>query len=142
MMLRMMELKHQGFYCSQIMMMMALDTQDKTDPDMIRAMAGLAFGAGIGENCGAMTGAACILALYGGKGTEDEEENFRLMGMLHELGDWFRETYGSRYGGISCDAISEDGSLRNERCGAVVAETYRKAMEILVENGFDPAEGR
>jgi len=138
----MMELKHKGFYCSQIMMILAINAQEKTNPDLVRSMAGLAFGLGIGEVCGAYTGGACILSLYAGKGTDEDEEHFRLMGMLHELGDWFRETYAGQYGSISCDAISEDGSLRNERCGGVVAATYQKAMEILVANDFDPSEGK
>jgi C_GCAxxG_C_C family probable redox protein len=142
MMLRMMELKHNGYYCSQIMMMLALENQEKTNPDLIRSMAGLAFGVGIGDICGALTGGACILSLYAGKGAEEEEEHFRLMGMLHELGDWFKEKFTGQYGGISCDAISEDGSLRNERCGAIVAETYQKVLEILVANEFDLYEGR
>ena len=141
-MFRMMELKSKGFYCSQIMMLLALENQDKTNEDLIRSMAGLAFGVGIGDVCGALTGGACILSLYAGKGTEEEEEHYRLMGMLHELGDWFRETFAGQYGGISCDAISEDGSLRNERCGGVVAATYQKVIEILVTNEFDPSEGR
>ncbi|MEA5112753.1 MAG: C-GCAxxG-C-C family protein [Geobacteraceae bacterium] len=139
---RMMELKAKGYYCSQIMMLLALENQEKTNPDLIRATAGLAFGCGIGEACGALTGGACILSLYAGKGTDDEEEHFRLMGMLHELGDWFQETYSGQYGGISCDAISEEGALRNERCGGVVAATYQKVMEILMENEFDLFEGR
>jgi C_GCAxxG_C_C family probable redox protein len=139
---RMMELKSRGFYCSQIMMLLALDNQEKTNPDLIRAMAGLAFGIGSGDVCGALTGGACIFSLYSGKGTDDEEENYRMMGMLQDLGDWFRETYTEAYGGIRCDLITEDGTLRNERCGAIVAATYQKVMEILVTNDFDLSEGR
>lgn len=139
---RMMELKAKGFYCSQILTMLALESQEKENPDLVRAMAGLAFGVGIGEVCGALTGGACILSLYAGKGTDEDTEDHRMMSMLHELGEWFRETYGEQYGGISCDAISKDGSLRNERCGAVVATTYRKVEEILVANDFDPSEGK
>lgn len=142
MLFRMMELKSKGFYCSQIMMLLALEAQEKENPDLIRAMAGLAFGVGIGEVCGALTGGACILSLYAGKGTEDDEEHYRLMGMLTELGDWFRDTYGGQFGGISCAAISDDGTLRNERCGAVVVATYQKVLELLVENDFDPSEGK
>ncbi len=142
MMMRMMELKHTGYYCSQIMMKMALDTQDSENPDLIRSMAGLAFGVGIGEVCGALTGAACILSLYAGKGSDEEEENPRMPGMLQEMGEWFRETYGGKYGGIGCDIITEDGALRIERCGGIVSESYTKAIEILVSNGFDPGEGR
>ena len=140
---RMMELKAKGFYCSQIMMLLALENQDKTNEDLVRSMAGLAFGVGIGSQaCGALTGGACILALYAGKGTDEEEENFHLNTMLQDLGEWFLETYGGMYGGISCDVISEDGSLRNERCGAIVAETYAKTLEILIANDIDPVEGR
>ncbi len=141
-MLRLMELKHKGYYCSQIMMLLALEYQDKTNPDMIRAMSGLAFGVGIGEVCGALTGGACILSLYGGKGLDDEEENPFLMTMLEELGDWFKATYGEMYGGISCETISEDGTKRIERCGPLVAATYQKVLEILIENDFDLSEGR
>lgn len=141
-MFRMMELKSKGFYCSQIMMLLAIDSQGKENPDLIRAMAGLAFGVGIGEVCGALTGGACILSLYAGKGTEDDEEHFRLMGMLTELGDWFHEIYGGQYGGISCNTITKEGTLRNERCGAVVVATYQKVLDLLVENDFDPSEGK
>jgi C_GCAxxG_C_C family probable redox protein len=139
---RMMELKAKGFYCSQIMMLLALDAQEKENPDLIRAMAGLAFGVGIGEVCGALTGGACILSLYAGKGAEEDEEHFCLMSMLNHLGEWFRETYAGQYGGISCNTITEDGALRNERCGAVVAATYQKVLELLVENDFDLCEGK
>jgi C_GCAxxG_C_C family probable redox protein len=141
-MFRMMDLKSKGFYCSQIMMLLALEAQEKENPDLTRAMAGLAFGVGIGEVCGALTGGACILSLYAGKGTEEDEEHFCLMSMLNDLGEWFRETYGGQYGGISCNTITEDGTLRNERCGAVVAATYQKVLELLIENDFDPCEGK
>jgi len=141
-MFRLMELKAKGYYCSQIMMLLALENQEKTNPDLIRAMSGLAFGIGVGEVCGALTGGACILSLYGGKGTDAEEEHCRFMGMLHELGEWFKGTYGGQYGGISCDVISEEGAKRTERCGPLVAATYQKVLEILLENGFDLMEGR
>ena len=141
-MFRLMELKHKGYYCSQIMMLLALENQDKTNPDIIRAMSGLAFGIGTGEVCGALTGSACILSLYAGKGTDEEEENPFLMSMLEELGEWFKETYGGMYGGISCNTISEDGAKRTERCGPLVAATYQKVLEILIENDFDLSEGR
>jgi C_GCAxxG_C_C family probable redox protein len=141
-MFRLMELKHKGYYCSQIMMLLVLENQEKSNPDMIRAMSGLAFGLGIGEVCGALTGGACILSLYGGKGTDDEEENTYLMTMLEELGEWFKSTYGGMYGGISCETISEEGTKRTERCGPLVAATYQKVLEILIENDFDLTEGK
>jgi len=141
-MFRLMELKAKGYYCSQMMMLLALENQEKTNPDLIRAMSGLAFGLGVGEVCGALTGGACILSLYVGKGTDDEEENPFLMTMLEELGEWFKATYGGQYGGITCDIISEEGAKRTERCGQLVAATYHKVLEILIENEFDLSEGR
>lgn len=60
---RMMELKAKGFYCSQILTMLALESQEKENPDLVRAMAGLAFGVGIGEVCGALTGGH-VFCLY------------------------------------------------------------------------------
>ena len=136
--LRMMELSYQGYYCSQILMLMALDTQGKSDPDLVRAMGGLAHGCGFeGGVCGTLTGAACLLGLFAGKGTDDEYEDERLKYMLKDLGDWFGQTIGNRYGGISCEVIVGDRTEMRQRCGAIVAETYAKCMELLHASGYD-----
>lgn len=65
---RMGQLHLQGFHCSQIMLILGLERQGKTNPDLVRAMTGLAGGLGFGgKNCGALTGAACLLGLYAGR---------------------------------------------------------------------------
>jgi hypothetical protein len=105
-------------------------------------MAGLAYGCGSGRaTCGTLTGACCVLALYAGKGADHEPGTERLLLMLQELSDWFEEHVGSRHGGISCDRIvGADGpAAARQRCGAIVADTYVKTLEILSANGFDPA---
>lgn len=141
--LRMMELTYNGYYCSQILLILALEAQGKSDPDLIRAMGGLAQGAGSEEGlCGTLTGAACLLGLYAGKGTDDDYEDERLRYMLNDLQEWFAGTYGERYGGISCAAIVGDRTEVRQRCGAVVAETWAKVTEILAAAGYDPAGGR
>lgn len=137
-MLRMMELAYNGYYCSQILLLLALETQEKSNPDLIRAMGGLAHGSGFaGGICGTLTGAACLLGLYAGKGTDDEYEDERLKYMLKDLGDWFEQTIGNRYGGITCEAIVGDRTEIHQRCGTIVAETYAKVMELLDASGYD-----
>ena len=60
-MIRMMQLAGQGFYCSQVLLIMGLEAQGKSNPDLIRSMSGLAGGLGFtGDTCGALTGGAFI----------------------------------------------------------------------------------
>jgi C_GCAxxG_C_C family probable redox protein len=79
-------LRRQGFYCSQIILLQGLKQMGKSNPDLIRAMHGLAGGLGFsGELCGALTGGAALLGLYAGKGAPEQEENLRLMFMVQDL---------------------------------------------------------
>jgi hypothetical protein len=140
---RMMELSYHGYFCSQILMTLALEAQGKTDPDLVRAVGGLANGFGFeGGQCGALTGAACVLALYAGKGADNEERDWALDSMLQELGEWFDRTYGARYGEITCKAIVGDGTEKMQRCGGIVAETHAKVVELLTANGYDLTAGK
>ena len=63
-----MELGMQGFECSQILMMLALETDGCENPDLIRAMSGLTGGMGhCQKECGALTGGCCVLGYFAGK---------------------------------------------------------------------------
>ena len=94
--IRMMELSQQGFYCSQIMIIMALEAQGKSNPDLVRAMSGLLGGIGFcGKTCGTLTGGACLIGLYAGKGTVEEQPDSRLYLMMSELVEWFEKEYSS-----------------------------------------------
>ena len=140
---RMMDLSLKGYYCSQILMMLALEAQGREDSDLVRAMTGLALGGGRGRGtCGSLAGGACVIALHAGKGGDDEVAAELLWNMLGELWRWFDGAVGSVYGGVRCDDVLADGTPRAQRCGPIVAQTYAKVMEILVENGFDPTEAR
>jgi C_GCAxxG_C_C family probable redox protein len=143
-MIRMMQLAGQGFHCSQILLILGLEAQGKSNPDLIRAMSALAGGLGFsGDTCGALTGGCCLLGLYAGRGTSEEEEDPRLNVMIGELVDWFSEGFGSRFGGIHCDAILDsDPRSRQTRCPNMVLETYAKVKTLLMENDFDLSEGR
>ncbi len=138
---RMRELKQQGFFCSQILMTLGLELQGKENPDLVRAMNGLAGGLGFtGETCGALTGGACLLGVYAGKGQPDEEEDLKLNFMIEDLVKWFKAGYGQEYGGIRCEEIL-GGKMQFQatRCPTMVAGTLQKVKELLVENGFELA---
>lgn len=141
-MLRMLQLSQKGYGCSQILIRLILETRGEDNPALVRAMAGLAYGCGGGRaTCGTLTGACCALALYAGKGRDDEPADDRLMLMLQELSDWFWDHVGSPAGGLACETIvGEAGpAAARQRCGAIVADTCAKLLEILAANGFEPS---
>lgn len=139
----MMDLSQKGYYCSQIILRLGLEAQGKQDPDLIRAAAGLALGAGDDAGtCGALTGAACLIALHGGKGQDSETEADEFWLMLAELWEWFRVGVGAVHGGVACGQILSDGGSPKERCGPLIADAYTKVIEILTKHGFDPTEPR
>lgn len=137
-MMRMVELAQKGFYCSQILLRLGLEVQGKENPDLIRAMSGLAGGLGFsGDVCGALTGGACLLGLFAGRAADDEREDPRLNIMVGELVDWFSEEYGRTYGGIHCgNILGEDPRNRNVRCPALVMGVYEKVKALLAEYEF------
>jgi hypothetical protein len=139
---RMLELRSQGFYCSQVLMAMALDLQGRDDPAMMRAMEGLAGGLGFtGEGtCGTLTAGAAVLGLYAGRGRESDDRDPTLFFMVEDLVKWFRDGYGAEYGGLRCNEIlATDPNAQVTRCPLMVAGTLQRIKEILVKNGFDLA---
>jgi hypothetical protein len=139
-MIRILQMAHKGYTCSQILILLALEARGEQNPSLVRAAAGLAYGCGTGKgSCGVLTGGSCVLALFAGKGSDEEQESERLMVMLQELSDWFSERVGAQHGGIECQAIvGEEGpAAARQRCGEILVETYAKVVNILVSNGFD-----
>jgi len=136
---RMRALKQQGFYCSQIILIMGLEMQGKTNPDLVRAMHGLAGGIGFtGDLCGALTGGASLLGLYAGKGMPEQQEDPRLIFMVEDLVKWFKAEYAEQFGGIRCEEIlAGDSQNQVRRCPVMVAGVFQKVKELLVENGYD-----
>ncbi len=136
---RLMMLRQQGFYCSQIILLQGLEQLGKNNPDLIRAMHGLVGGLGFsGELCGALTGGASLLGLYAGKGTPEQEEDLRLMFMIEDLVNWFKDEYSEQFGGIRCEEILAGNSQNQaKRCPMMVIGVLQKVRELLVENGFD-----
>jgi hypothetical protein len=140
-MFHMLQLAHKGYSCSQILVLLALEARGERNPSLVRAAAGLAYGCGTGKgSCGVLTGGSCVLGLFAGKGSDEEQESEKLMLMLQDLCDWFSERVGGQYGGIECQAVlgEEGAEAARQRCGSILADTYAKVMEILISNGFDP----
>ena len=142
--LRMLVLSGQGFHCSQILLFLGLEAQGKSNPDLIRAMSGIAGGIGFcGDTCGALAGGACLIALYAGRGTAEEEDHPRLNLMINELFEWFTAEFSECYGCIHCrEILAEDPANQLVRCPGIVTRTYQKAKSLLLENGFDLSQGR
>ena len=125
---------------------MGLHRQGKTNWDLVRSVEGLKGGLGYsGKLCGALTGGACLLSLYAGRGPEGEEPSADLDPMILELVEWFEETIGKDYGGIDCDQITAT-CLDNEElsltCIPIVMKIFDKVERILKAHGFDMSKGR
>lgn len=116
---RMMELRSQGYCCSQIIMQMGLEYLGKENADLIAAMRGLCGGVKQGEICGSLSAAICFLYLW------NDEEAFELSQTLTE---WFRDIYGS----VRCIEII-DGEEDNKPviCPPLIENTFIKLMDIV-----------
>ncbi|QDR79680.1 DVU_1555 family C-GCAxxG-C-C protein [Sporomusa termitida] len=135
---QLMELSQAGFYCSQILLIIGLEAQGKENPDLVRAMSGLNGGLGFcGKTCGALTGGACLIGLYAGKGTAEEMEDSRLNDMIRELVGWFEQENLPRFGSINChDILEGNPANRMSRCPQLVMQTLDKVRDILAANGY------
>jgi len=129
---RMLELSQEGYFCAQILLILALESEGKECPDLVRAMGGLNGGIGnTGDICGSLTGGACFLSYYAGKGEADELEHPQVNDMIAELTAWFRE-YTLEYGGCTCRCLlSGDDRNRLQRCPAIISAVLEKCMELL-----------
>jgi hypothetical protein len=136
-----------GYQCGQILFLLFLEHQGKTNPDLIRAADSLQGGLGFsGKNCGVLTAAACVLGLYTGRGPEDEDPHEDLIPLVLQLTDWFEETCGSGFGDINCENITNmcfDKELPlGDVCQNIIIETYLKVVSLIDEYGMDIRKGR
>lgn len=134
---RILELAREGFECSQIFAILALEMEGMENPDLVRAMSGLTGGMGhCGKNCGALTGGCCVLGLFTGRGDAEEMEHSNARGMIAGYVSWFEEVFGRQYGGVNCeDIIGGDFSKALMVCRPILEQSFEKIMEILQENG-------
>ena len=125
---QLMVLRRQGFYCSQMIVLQGLEMTGKSNPDLVRAMHGLAGGLGFsGELCGALTGGASLLGFYAGKGTPEQPEDPRLDFMIQDLVKWFKAEYAEQFSGIRCETILAGNSQNKAvRCPLMVIGVLQK----------------
>jgi hypothetical protein len=129
-------LQKKGYCCSQIMILFMLEEKGRSNPDLVRAMAGLCNGVGdSGEICGVLTGGACLLSFCAAKGSDLEVPDERLPLLFFELADWFRKWTKTSYGGLKCDDILAK-SPDKRACVALIVETCEKVQSLLASRGF------
>ena len=117
--------KAMGLSCSQtVMSIVGLDARDEENEDLVTAMCGLSYGMFCQPTCGALTGAACALALH----APDKET---LKGWCQELSAWFE----GRYSSVVCRDLLGEGTMNPHFCLEVIRETTEKSMEILEQAG-------
>lgn len=135
---RMSELSAEGFYCSQIINLLAFEMRGEEHPDVIRALSGLPGGLGFsGKLCGSLTGGACLIGFYAGKGAAEETAEPNLNEMIGQLVDWFETEIGQCYGGTDCACILEyEKENMQSPCPKIVQAVFEKTLEILEENNL------
>ena len=137
---RIMELSRYGYFCGQILAILALETVGEENPSLVKAMGGLNGGVGFSQGCcGCMTGGACMISLFTGKGGDTEYEDAQYKSALGDFTQWFEEEMCAEYGGVECRDITRGNPARRvELCPAIIAATYEKCMEILSERELLP----
>lgn len=135
---RIMELSRCGYFCSQILAILLLETLGKENKDFVKAMQGLNGGVGFsGGCCGCMTGGACIISYLTGKGEDTEYEHEEHKSSLGEFTQWFTDEMMVQFGGTDCRDITKGNPARRvEVCPQIIADTFMKCMEILSEKGL------
>ena len=132
---RIMELSRYGYFCSQIMAVLMLEMRGEENPGLVKAMGGLDGGVGYSQNCcGCMTGGACLLSYFTGKGEDLAMESPEHKAVLGEFTKWFEEEMTADYGGIDCrDITGGNPAKRVELCPQIIASSFEKCVELLEE---------
>ena len=135
---RIFEMSRQGYYCSQILMKLMLETCGEENPALVKALMGLCGGVGFsGGCCGCMTAGTCMISYLTGKGSDQEPEASEHRQALKEFTEWFKERMVPEFGSTNCcDVIGFDPKKRIEMCPPIIADTYEKCIEILEETGL------
>lgn len=130
-----------GYCCVQIPLLLIMEAHGRQDPLLIRTLSPLCHGFPdtIGP-CGALTGGACLLGYFAGKGSAHTDADDRLPLMLDQLTRWFRAHCKDLHGGINCADIVPAGLPEPEICGSLISQVYEQVLELLIANGFNPAE--
>lgn len=142
---RIFQLASQGYCCTQIMVKIILEQEEKENIDLVKAVNGLCGGVGFSQGiCGVVTGGICILGLYSGKGKDDEYRKEDFSEMMNEYIEWFEEEFGSK----DCIDIVGDGlKIVNQgetsypvKCGEIIEKGFIKVWQIMDEHNYELGE--
>jgi hypothetical protein len=123
------KLRLEGKCCASIIVQLGLSLRGEENEQLSASVAGLCNGLHRGMLCGALGGAACMLALFGDSPAESSA-------MVSEMSEWFDSVCGAKYGGPNCRDITKgDPLLRYERCAALIEAVYAEAKRILEDYG-------
>jgi len=135
---KMFKLANSGYCCSQILIIMYLESKGMENVQLVKAMAGLCAGVGnTGKTCGIITGGACLLGIYAGKGIDIEIRDDNLKKMIQKFVEWFEDEFESTecVDMITVDVLNDINY--NEaypiKCGNTMQKSYNKINEILKE---------
>ena len=80
------ELGTMGYHCSQMIMIMTLETIGEENPQLVKALGGLGGGIGYcGDTCGCLTGGACAIGYFLGNLAPEEKEDEQMKPAVQEL---------------------------------------------------------
>ena len=100
---RILELSQYGYFCSQILAILLLETIGEENPKLVQAMTGLNGGVGFsGGVCGCMTGGCCLLSYFTGKPDDSHYDSPHHKTALAEFTRWFTEEMEMEYQSIDC----------------------------------------
>lgn len=135
---RILDLSRYGYFCSQILGILLMETIGEENTALIRSLGGLNGGVGYSQGCcGCMTGGCCVISYFTGKGEDTFPEHQEHKSALGEFTQWFDEEMMTEYGGIECrDITNGNPAKRLEICPGIIADTYEKCMDILSERGL------
>ncbi len=135
---RIIEHAQKGYFCSQILALLLLETVGEENPALVGAMGGLCGGVGFTSGCcGCMTGGACVLSYFTGKRTDDGEDHPQHRALLAEFVRRFTAWMSEEYGDTACMSVLHGNfSKRGLHCPQIIAFTFETCMELLEEKGF------
>lgn len=125
---RIAQCRAQGLCCAQTQVQMGLCWLGVDNEQLVQASAGLCGGLHQGYACGALTGAACMLALFDAQLAKDE--------MIAELTEWFLDAYGQD-DSVDCRSLLQgDNGNKRTLCPELIEQTCLAAKRILQRHGL------
>ncbi|MBP1745247.1 MAG: redox-active protein [Firmicutes bacterium] len=132
----------QGYCCTQVLLLLVLEKEDRENYDLIRAANGMCAGMQCKGTCGILSGALMVFGLYAGRGRLEDEKSPKLKSMADEFTEWFKSEFKS----VLCsDLVKEDiftdqGEIYPVKCGDMILKAYKEMQDVLLGYDFELGE--